>query len=80
MAGVQGAPPGRAGVNLPAQSPALCKRALWVQLLEDGDDLSRPAGEMIRERFGTRLVGLRPPELPLGADAQHIRRCRQTAA
>lgn len=79
LGGSHGDPPPRAALNLRAQRPALCKLALWVQQLEDGDYLFRLAGEEIRQRFGTRLAGLRLSELPLGADAHDIRRCYQTA-
>jgi hypothetical protein len=79
LGGVHGEPPTRAALNLPAQRPALCKLALWIQLLDDGDYLFRIAGEEVRQRFGTRLAGRRLSELPLGEDAHDIRRCYQAA-
>jgi hypothetical protein len=79
LGGRPGHPPERGALDMPAQRPALCKLALWVQLLDD-DYLFRLAGEEVRRRFGARLAGYRLSELPLGADARDVRRCYDTAS
>jgi hypothetical protein len=80
LGGRPGRPPERAALNMPAQRPALCQLALWVQLLGDDDDyLIRLTGEEVRRRFGARLAGCRLSELPLGDGARDVRRCYDAA-
>lgn len=78
LGGRPGQPPERAAMNMPAQRPALCQLALWVQLLDD-DYLIRLAGEEVRRRFGVRLAGYHLSELPMGHDARDVRRCYDAA-